>query len=75
MYHENIFYPFFTHSPLMIVKKVEVVEITECFLSIYCNSNNTFSCKIYSIYIHVESGKKKIFIVKGRCNTDHATHV
>ena len=28
-----------------------------------------------SIYIHVESGKKKIFIVKGRCNTDHATHV
>ena len=31
MYHENIFYPFFTHSPLKIVKKVEVVEITECF--------------------------------------------
>ena len=25
------FYPFFTHSPLKIVKKVDVVEITECF--------------------------------------------
>ena len=31
MYHEYIFYPFFTNSLLKIVKKVEVVEITECF--------------------------------------------
>ena len=31
MYHEYIFYPFFTHSPLKIVKKVDVVQITECF--------------------------------------------
>ena len=35
MYHEYIFYPFFTHSPLKIVKKVDVVEITECFICIY----------------------------------------
>ena len=32
MYHEYIFYPFATHSPMKIVKKVDVVQITECFL-------------------------------------------
>ena len=31
MYHEYIFYPFFTHFPLTLVKKVDVVESTECF--------------------------------------------
>ena len=33
IYHVYIFYPFFTHSLLKIVKKVDVVESTECFYS------------------------------------------
>ena len=64
MSHENIFYPFFTHSPLKIVKRVEVVESTECFRSIILPSHPY----IYRVRVGVTSTSVDIQTLDSRYN-------